>query len=87
MKQSFVKSRWFVAASAAALSTTIASSAFAQDAEAGAAPASAERASQGGIADIIVTARRRNESLLETPVAVTAFSAEELERRSIQLVS
>jgi len=87
MKQSFVKSRWFVAASAAALSTTIASSAFAQDAEAGAAPASAERASQGGIADIIVTARRRNESLLETPVAVTAFSAEELERRSIQQVS
>jgi iron complex outermembrane receptor protein len=49
--------------------------------------APAAREAQGGIADIIVTARRRNESLLDTPVAVSAFSAEELERRSIQQVS
>jgi iron complex outermembrane receptor protein len=51
------------------------------------APASIAAKETGGIADIVVTARRRNESLLETPVAVSAFSAEELERRSIQQVS
>jgi iron complex outermembrane receptor protein len=51
------------------------------------APAVAEAAEQSGLVDIVVTARRRNESLLETPVAVTAFDAAELERRSIQQVS
>ena len=39
--------------------------------------------SERGIADIIVTARRRSESLLETPVAVTAFTAEDLDKRQI----
>jgi iron complex outermembrane receptor protein len=59
----------------------------AQEAEqpAAAAPAAAEH--EGGIADIIVTARRRSESLLETPVAVTAFSADELSRRQITQLS
>ncbi|WP_420606476.1 TonB-dependent receptor [Novosphingopyxis sp.] len=33
-----------------------------------------------GIADIVVTARRREESLLSVPVAVTAFGADELQR-------
>jgi iron complex outermembrane receptor protein len=55
--------------------------------EAAATPSSAELDNQGGITDIIVTARRRNESLLETPVAVTAFDAAELERRRITAVS
>jgi iron complex outermembrane receptor protein len=56
-----------------------------------AAPASAQNdgASEGdsarsGNAPIVVTARRREESLQETPIAVSAFSAETLEERQIQ---
>jgi outer membrane receptor protein involved in Fe transport len=52
-----------------------------------AAPALAQDAStgeqvqqQGGIGDIVVTARRREESLQSVPVAVTALTAEQLER-------
>lgn len=41
--------------------------------------ASATDATQSAVGDIIVTARRRSESLLKVPVAVTAFSAERLE--------
>lgn len=37
--------------------------------------------------EVIVTARRREESLQETPVAVTAFSAADLELRNISRVS
>jgi iron complex outermembrane receptor protein len=37
--------------------------------------------------DIIVTARRREESLLETPVAVTAFNAQSLENSQITHLS
>jgi iron complex outermembrane receptor protein len=57
------------------------------DASGASAPTSTEAEAQGGLGDVIVTARRRSESLLETPVAVTAFDAAELERRSIQQVS
>ena len=39
-------------------------------------PASA----QGDLEEVIVTARKRDESLLEIPVAITAFSSEQLER-------
>jgi iron complex outermembrane recepter protein len=51
-----------------------------------AAPAHAQQASEAAelaLEDIIVTARRREERLQETPVAVTAFSAQALEQRSI----
>ena len=58
--------------------------ALAQDA---AAPASAEvvddAAQQGGIADIVVTARKRVESAQTVPVAVTAISAETIAKRDI----
>ncbi len=40
-----------------------------------------------GVNEIVVTARRRNEGLLETPVAVTAFSAADLERQQITSVA
>ena len=36
--------------------------------------------------EVVVTARRREENLQEVPVAITAFSAEELELRSIENV-
>ena len=35
------------------------------------------------ITEVVVTARRRSESLLQTPVAVTAFDAADLQRRSV----
>lgn len=68
--------------STVALATALAMSsitpAFAQgaDAQAGAAPA----ASDTGLGDIVVTARKRNETLLDVPVAVNALSAATLER-------
>jgi iron complex outermembrane receptor protein len=45
--------------------------------------AQAERAVADGIEEIVVTAQRREESLQDVPIAVTAFSAAELERRNI----
>ena len=54
------------------------------------APASEEQAAQAadeaaavdqsGVADIVVTARRRDERLLDTPVAITAFTGEQLQQ-------
>src|SRR6478735_589361 len=58
---------------AAALSAT---PAWAQD-TAGASPA----ASSGSDLDIVVTARRREENLLDVPVAITAFSGETLAKQ------
>lgn len=49
----------------------------------GAAPSFAQQASEAdgpAIEEIIVTARRREESLQDVPIAVTAFSAADLER-------
>lgn len=63
----------------AALTTSTAS--VAQDAAAG-----ADAAGHDGLAveEVIVTARRREESVLETPLSVTVFSGAELERAGIQ---
>lgn len=53
-----------------------ANSALAQGAE-------AENESSVGIEEIIVTARKREESLQEVPIAITAFTADALEKRSL----
>jgi iron complex outermembrane receptor protein len=54
----------------------------ASDAQAPAAAApAADSATTGGDQDIIVTARRRNEVLQDVPIAVTAYSGEQLERK------
>lgn len=48
-----------------------------------ATPALAQESTTGATAggdDIVVTARRREESLLDVPIAITAFSGEQLER-------
>src|SRR3546814_20047639 len=37
----------------------------------------------GGLEDIVVTARRRSESSQNIPVAVTAFSAEQIDRQNL----
>jgi iron complex outermembrane receptor protein len=71
------------AALLAGISFFMAPTAQAQEMVGSPGDAVASPTTDGGIADIIVTARRRSESLLETPVAVSAFNAEELERRSI----
>jgi iron complex outermembrane receptor protein len=49
------------------------------EADASAAPAEAE-AQRGGVEDIVVTATRRETSLQDTPLAITALGKEELER-------
>jgi len=43
----------------------------------------AASASETGIADIVVTARRREENLQSTPIAITAVTSETLERRGV----
>ena len=48
-----------------------------------AAPAQSADEDQGLFSDIIVTARKREERLQDTPVAVTAFSAAALEARNV----
>ncbi len=37
----------------------------------------------GGLEEIVVTARRREESLLDTPVSITAFSAQDIQDRQL----
>lgn len=64
-----------IAAMAAFLSFTAAAPALAQD--------SAEEATPAAEGEILVTARRREESLQDTPVAISAFSAETLQERQI----
>jgi iron complex outermembrane receptor protein len=61
----------------AALAALIAAPVFAQDTPPAAA-APAEQAATAENGDILVTARRRSETLLTVPIAVTAFSADKL---------
>jgi iron complex outermembrane recepter protein len=69
--------RLSLAASASALALLAANPAFAQTATAGADV-------DEGIEEIVVTAQRQAESLQDVPIAVTAFSAETLERQQIE---
>lgn len=56
--------------------------AFAQE-SVSAPPQQAVGDEPGTSADIVVTARKRDEKLIEVPVAITAVAAEEIERRGI----
>lgn len=66
-------SRLVIAATVAGMTTGVQSQAVAQD-----------ESSASGIEEIIVTAQRREQSLLDVPIAVTAFTGADLERRGIQ---
>jgi iron complex outermembrane receptor protein len=56
----------------------------AETAAAGAQTAQAQTAQRGGIEEIVVTARKREENLQQVPLAINAFGAEEISRRSIR---
>lgn len=68
---------WGAIAAALAL---IAAPAQAQDST----PTASQASDGDGIDDIIVTAQRRTESIQDVPVAVTAFSAEDMQRANIK---
>ena len=67
----------FIGAAATALFAT---PAFAQDAPAAQPAADDAQANADAPADIVVTARRRSETLLNVPIAVTAFTADKLDK-------
>ena len=50
------------------------------------APAHAQEDEAGGLSEVVVTARYREENLQTTPLAITALSTEELEIRSLKTV-
>ncbi|MEJ8566240.1 TonB-dependent receptor [Elongatibacter sediminis] len=50
-------------------------------------PAQAQEQAAGALEEIIVTAQRREQSLQEVPVSITAFTAEQLERANIREAS
>src|SRR5438045_1343193 len=81
--RNILATRALLLAGAAALVATPASAFAYQDeqlAPTDAAAAAQADAGTGESGDIVVTARRRNEALLDVPIAVTAYSGEQLER-------
>ena len=67
--------------SAVSLAALLASPVYAQSAPTD--PQANDDAEQTGIADIVVTAQRRNESAQDVPIAITAFDAAALETRGV----
>jgi outer membrane receptor protein involved in Fe transport len=68
---------------ASTMLTLIAAPAIAQEA---APPAQGDTAQAGGLGDIIVTARKRQETAQDVPVAVTAITAEQIVTRDVTSV-
>ncbi len=80
---SMLKLRSSAISIAAATAAAFAAPAMAQDTDTASAAEAADEMNEA----IVVTARRREESLLDTPVAVSAFSAKMLADRQIQQTS
>ncbi|MDB5690537.1 MAG: TonB-dependent receptor [Sphingomonas bacterium] len=78
------------AASFMAIATALATPGFAQDTAAQQAtdtgPVTASQPS-GGIADIVVTAQKRNENVQDVPIAISAFTAAALQERAVTDIS
>ncbi|KQM17341.1 TonB-dependent receptor [Novosphingobium sp. Leaf2] len=68
---------------ASSMLATTAMPAFAQSADTQAAPAPVTTPAAGGLNEIIVTARKRQESVQDVPVAVTAITAEQIANRDV----
>lgn len=66
---------------AVAFAALLPSQAFAQD-----AASSESAADQGGVEEIVVTARKRAESMQQVPIAISALSSAQLEQRDVQSV-
>jgi iron complex outermembrane receptor protein len=84
MLASICTSAFAVSSQALAQDVPAADPATSVPSEQGAPPASVETLdapASGTDSDIVVTARRRNEVLQDVPIAVTAYSAEQLERQ------
>jgi len=81
MASAKIRGAWLAALSTTAL-TCISAPALAQDASASASTDTSQASASNDPEDIIVTARRRDETLLTTPVAITAVSAATLENKA-----
>jgi iron complex outermembrane receptor protein len=85
-KEDCMRAKAALTLSACAFSLAIASSAIAQETTPPAAAESAANEAAPG-ADIVVTARRVSESASKVPVAITAFSAAQIQTKNIQNVA
>lgn len=74
--------RNFIQLTGAASLLALASPAFAQE-----AADSATQASEGQGADIVVTAQRRSERVIDVPISITVASAAQLERQQVNTVN
>ena len=74
--------RVFLSAGAALAALATSGQALAAD-DVATGPQAAQEAPQGGLEDIVVTARKREESTQNVPVAVVAFSAEMIVKRDL----
>ena len=66
----------------AALLATASSAALAQE-----TPASSETRDEGGIAEIVVTAQKREENLQDTPISIVALGSDALEQKGVSSLS
>ena len=91
MRVTFARAAWLGSVAAAALITTPVHAQETAPAEPATAPAAdgappadlqtQDQPAQASDGEIVVTARRRNELLLDVPIAVTAYSGEQLDRQ------
>ncbi len=80
--ESLIRGNWHIGVVAATIGLVAgATPAFAQEA---APQATADQATTSGLDDIVVTARRKEESLQSVPISVQAFSGEMLSERNVQ---
>ena len=80
--ESLIRGNWHIGVVAATIGLVAgATPAFAQEA---APQATADQATTSGLDDIVVTARRKEESLQSVPISVQAFSGDMLSERNVQ---